>query len=151
MNFCLQANRSTNDAIITLIHEITHLDGDSKFARFLFIDYTSSFNTMQPHIFISRLAEYNIPARLQLLVLDFPTNRHQYVRTESQLSNTITINTGAPQSCVLSVFVFIIYTNTLSLSSENCQTIKLLSMLMTLLQLQSLQSMHCCNQYYYYY
>ena len=92
MQFAYQANRSTDDAIITLIHEIAqHLDGDSTYARSLFIGYSSAFNTMQPHILISRLAEYNIPARLQLLVLDFLTNRQQYVRTECEISSTITI------------------------------------------------------------
>ena len=112
MQFAYQANRSTDDAIITLIHEIAqYLDGDSK-------------NTVQPHILISRLAEYNIPARLQLLVLDFLTNRQQYVRTECEISSTITINTGAPQGCVFSAFLFIVYTNALSLSSETCKIIK---------------------------
>ena len=125
LQFAYQANRSTDDVIITLIHEIAqHLDGDSMYARSLFIDYSSAFNTMQPHILISRLAEYNIPARLQLLVLDFLTNRQQYVRTECKKSSTITINTVAPQGCVLSAFLFIVYTNALSLSSENCKIIK---------------------------
>ncbi len=63
LQFAYQANRSTDDAIITLIHEIgQYLDGYSSYARSLFIDYSSAFNTMQPHILISRLAEYNIPA-----------------------------------------------------------------------------------------
>ena len=65
LQFAYQANRSTDDAIITFIHEIAqHLDDDSTYSRSLFIDYSSAFNTMQPHILISRLAEYNIPARL---------------------------------------------------------------------------------------
>ena len=83
--------------------------------------HSSAFNTMQPHILISRLAEYNIPARLHLLVLDFLTNRQQYVWTECEISSTIAINTGTPQGCVLSAFVSIVYTNALSLSSENCK------------------------------
>ncbi len=125
LQFAYQANRSTDDAIITLIHEIAqHLDGNSKYARSLFIDYSSAFNTMQPHVLMSRLAEYNIPVRLQLLVLDFLTNRQQYVRTDSEISSTITINTGAPQGCVLSAFLFIVYTNALSLNSIDCKIIK---------------------------
>ena len=67
MQFAYQANQSTDDAIITLIHEIAHLDGDSMYARSLFIDYSSAFNTMQPHILISRLAEYNIPAKITII------------------------------------------------------------------------------------
>ena len=79
---------------------------------------------MQPHTLINRLAEYNIPARLQLFVLDFLTDRKQYVRTEIELSSTTSINTGAPQGCVLSAFLFIIYTNALSLCSTTCKIIK---------------------------
>ena len=53
LQFAYQANWSTDDAIFTLIHKIgQHLDGDSKYVRSLFIDYSSAFNTMQPHILI---------------------------------------------------------------------------------------------------
>ena len=97
LQFAYQSKRSTDDAIITLIHDLAqHLDGYSKSARCLFIDYSSVFNTMQPHVLMERLAGYNVPARLQLLVLDFLTNRQQYVRTQSELSFIIMINTGAP-------------------------------------------------------
>ena len=127
LQFAYLPNRSTDDATTTLIHEFSqHLDckSKSKYARCLFIDYSSAFNAMQPHTLINRLAEYNIPARLQLFVLDFLTNRKQYVRTEIELSSTTSINTGAPQGCVLSAFLFIIYTNALSLCSTTCKIIK---------------------------
>ena len=67
-------------------------------------DYSSALNTMQPHVLTEILTAYNVPARLQLLVLDFLTNRQQFVGTPSELSSIITINTGAPQGCVLSAF-----------------------------------------------
>ena len=57
-------------------------------------------------------------------LLDFLTNRQQYVRTQSERSSVITINTGAPQGCVLSAFLFIVYTNALSQCSSNCKIIK---------------------------
>ena len=63
LQFAYLPNRSTDDALITLLHELTqHLDHRSNFPRCLFIDYSSAFNTMQPHILIDRLAEYNVPA-----------------------------------------------------------------------------------------
>ena len=119
-------DRSTDDATTTLIHELSqHLDrkSKSKYARCLFIDYSSAFNTMQQRTLINRLAEYNIPARLQLFVLDFLTDRKQYVRTEIELSSTTSINTGAPQGCVISAFLCV-YTNALSLCSTTCKIIK---------------------------
>ena len=55
LQFPYQANRSTDDTIITLINAIAqHLDGDSKYASTLFVGYYSAFNIMQP---ISLLAE----------------------------------------------------------------------------------------------
>ena len=59
MQFAYLPNRSTDDATITLIHEISqHLDRGSNYARCQFIDYSSTFNTIQPHILINRLQEY---------------------------------------------------------------------------------------------
>ena len=63
--------RSANDAIITLIHALAHFVPGSSYARCLFIDYSSAFSTMQPHVLVNRLADYNIPIRLQRFVLDF--------------------------------------------------------------------------------
>ena len=100
-----------------------HLDGRSNYARCLLIDYSSAFNTMQPHILISRLTECNIPARLQLFVLNLLAIRKQYVRTQTELSSTSSISTGAPQGCILSAFLFI-YTKALSLCSPTCKIIK---------------------------
>ena len=97
LQFAYLPNGSTDDAIATLIHELTeHLDRGSNYARCLSIGYSSAFNTMQPHILINGLAQYKVPARSQLFILDFLTNRKQYVRTNTEISSTITINTGAP-------------------------------------------------------
>ena len=92
-----------------------HLDGDSKSARCLFIDYSPAFNTMQPQTLKEGRSLYNVPAKLQLSALDFLTNRQQYVRKKADLSSIITINTGASQGCVLSPFLFIAHTNVLSM------------------------------------
>ena len=79
---------------------------------------------MQPHVLINRLTDYNIPARFQLFVLDFLINRKQYVRTDIEHSSTINVNTGVPQGCVLSAFLFIISTSPLSLCSQTRKIIK---------------------------
>jgi hypothetical protein len=79
---------------------------------------------MQPHILLQCLSACGIPAQLQLWILDFLTNRRQYVRTGSEVSNQITVNTGAPQGCVLSAFLFIIYTNSLSMNNDQCKVYK---------------------------
>ena len=125
LQFAYLKLRCTEDAVNTLLHELSqHLDKPSTYARCLFIDYSSAFNTMQPHILLEKLARYNVSARLQLWVLDFLTNRMQFVKTSSEQSSTIIISTGGPQGCVISAFLFIIYTNDMINHSRTCKVIK---------------------------
>ena len=86
LQFAYQPKRSTDDAIITLIHNLAqHLDGVSKYARCLFIDYSSAFNTMQPHVkLIERLAAYNVPARLPVVCARFPNCNRSAVCSNEQ-------------------------------------------------------------------
>ena len=78
---------------------------------------------MQPNILINRFHYYNVPAVLKLQILDFLPNRQQSVRTETEWSRCITLNTEAPQGCVLFAFLFIVYTNNLSMCSDRCKII----------------------------
>jgi hypothetical protein len=125
LQFAYLANRSTEDAINVLMNSVTkHLDGDKTYARCLFIDYSSAFNTIQPHILLNRLNEYGVPPNLQLWILDFLTNRKQYVKTSKGTSSVITINTGGPQGCVLSTFLFVIYTNAMTSNKMKWNIVK---------------------------
>ena len=124
--FAYLPNRTTGDAINTLIEYVAcHLDQcPSNYVRALFIDFSSAFNTMQPHLLINKLDKYNLHPSLQLWILNFLTNRSQYVKTSKGNSSPLTINTGAPQGCVLSAFLFIIYTNDMMKNDENSKAIK---------------------------
>eukprot|EP00918_Siedleckia_nematoides_P068786 GHVU01149978.1.p1 GENE.GHVU01149978.1~~GHVU01149978.1.p1 ORF type:complete len:237 (-),score=5.26 GHVU01149978.1:1622-2332(-) len=57
-------------------------------------------------------------------VLDFLSNRIQQVKVGNILSNSIIINTGSPQGCVLSAFLFTLYTYDLCAKYENCRIVK---------------------------
>ena len=67
---------------------------------------------------VEKLRELGVPQYLQLWVLDYLTKRPQYVRTAYGTSSVITLNTGAPQGCVLSPVLFLLYTNSLQWNSE---------------------------------
>ena len=79
---------------------------------------------MQPHLLLNKLDQYNLHPSLQLWILNFLTNRTQYVKTSKCNSSLLTINTGAPQGCVLSAFLFIVYTNDMNKNHDNCKIIK---------------------------
>ena len=50
---------------------MSHLEGVKHFVRLLFIDFTSAFNCIQPHILAERLLDYNIDIGLIRWLLDF--------------------------------------------------------------------------------
>ena len=103
-----------------------HLDTPRNYCRILFIDFSSAFNTIQPHLIISKLHEMKINKHILLWILDFLTVRPQYVKMRNVIckgddkssafvdeikSNVLYTNTGAPQGAVLSPFLFTAYTN----------------------------------------
>lgn len=60
---------------------------------------------------IQKLHHLNIPTWLIHLIHNFLSNRQQVVRLGSTTSPALTINTGAPQGCELSPFLYTLCTN----------------------------------------
>ena len=121
MQFAYVKARSTSDAVVTVMHKIAqHLDrNSSNTARVLCIDFSSAFNTIQPHLMIKKLNQMSVPPPMQSWIFDYLTGRPQFVRTSHETSNVTTLNTGAPQGCVLSPVLFVLYTNDLKWQSDN--------------------------------
>ncbi len=58
MLFAYRPKRGVDDATVTLLHLlIRHLEGKGSHARDLFVDFSSAFNTIQPHVLIGRFIE----------------------------------------------------------------------------------------------
>ena len=110
--FAYRSNRSTEDAISTVLHlALTHLDSPKTYVRMLFIDFSSAFNTVIPSKLISKLSQLGISNSLCNWIMDFLTNRPQAVKLGSLYSSTITLNTGVPQGCVLSPLLYSLFTH----------------------------------------
>ena len=125
LQFAYRPNRSVDDAINIALHYILqHLDNRNTYARVLFVDYSSAFNTIIPDLLHSKLTHLNIHPLTCLWITDFLTNRRQYVRLGPHLSQPRTVNTGAPQGCVLSPLLFSLYTNDCSSGDPSVKTIK---------------------------
>ncbi len=102
-----------------------HLDGNETHARLLFIDFSSAFNTIQPHILTRRLLEqFELSNNLVGWILDFLTNRTKRVRVNGFLSDRKSSSTGSPQGCVLSPLLFVLYTYMCQSSYDNRTIIK---------------------------
>ena len=123
--FAYKKGCSVVDAVLVLLNSIyKHLDLPNNYVRVLFLDYSSAFNTIQPHILLKRLSELNVPDDLCLWILNFLTNRKQFVKIGKTYSSISTVNTGAPQGCVLSPFLFTIYTNMFTAIHPECLILK---------------------------
>ncbi|KAI3374566.1 hypothetical protein L3Q82_021132 [Scortum barcoo] len=87
-------NRSTEDAVSIALHSVlSHLDNKNTYARLLFIDFSSAFNTIIPSKLITKLTDLGISSLMCNWLLDFLTSRPQHVRLDNHCSSTITINT----------------------------------------------------------
>ncbi len=110
--FAYRTNRSTEDAIATALHTaLLHLEHPGSYVRMLFIDYSSAFNTVLPDRLVAKLLDLGFSPSICHWIKDFLTNRPQTVRLGSHFSSTLTLSTGAPQGCVLSPLLYILYTH----------------------------------------
>ncbi|KAK3559104.1 hypothetical protein QTP86_004116 [Hemibagrus guttatus] len=75
----------------------------------LFIGFSSAFNTVIPQHLTEKLSLLGINTSLCNWILDFLTGRPQSVRNST--SSGTTLNTGAPQGCMLSPLLFTLLTH----------------------------------------
>ena len=124
--FAYREKRNVEDAIIIFVNNVLkHLEGQRKYARCLFIDFSSAFNTIQPHMLTQKLLTYpKINKNMIAWILDFLTSRQQYVKLNNVHSNLISLNTGAPQGCVLSPTLYTMYTNDFKVASSDTKMLK---------------------------
>ncbi len=112
LQFSYRPNRSTDDAISSTLHlALTHLENKDSYVRMLFIDFSSAFNTIVPQQLINKLNLLGLNNSLCNWILDLITGRSQSVCVGHNTSSTITLSTGAPQGCVLSLLLFTLLTH----------------------------------------
>ena len=125
LQFAYKSQRGTDDATVSLVNTLTkHIQVPTHFARVLFIDFTSAFNSMQIHTLLQRLIDIGVNGGIIHLVRDFLSNRPQQVRVNETRSDTTVLNTGAPQGTILSPLLFSLYTNEFQLDQEKFSLFK---------------------------
>ena len=123
--FAYRSNRSVEDAISIALHTVLeHVDLLNVYCRMLFIDFSSAFNTIVPSKLLVKLRELGLPPSICEWILDFLVGREQVVRIGNFTSSSIITNVGAPQGCVLSSFLYLLYTYDFVAKSETNLFIK---------------------------
>ena len=79
-------------------------------AKLLFIDCSSAFNAIQPHLLVYKLMNMKVNAKLFVWIQSFLCDRLQCLNFNRILLFVIEISTGAPLGFVSSTVLCIIYT-----------------------------------------
>ena len=66
LQFAYPQGRSTTDAVVTVSHRITgHLaENSNNIACVLFLDFSSAFNCIKPHVMVNKLSNLGVPEPL---------------------------------------------------------------------------------------
>ena len=99
LQFTYHSNRSTYVTIATTLHlTLTHHEKKDTYVRMLFIDFSSTFNTIIPQHLIGKLSLLGLNTSLNNWILDFLTERPQSVRIGSIIFNAIPLSTEHPRA-----------------------------------------------------
>lgn len=61
LQFAYRYRKGTDDAVNSITHLILkHLEDSKAYARLLFVDFSSAFNTVQPHLLIQKMSQLNV-------------------------------------------------------------------------------------------
>ena len=75
LQFAYQLKRSVEDALIVFSNYIyNHLGKANTYCRILFIDFSSAFYTIQPHLLVKKLNTFNVNKHIIAWVLAFLSN-----------------------------------------------------------------------------
>ncbi len=126
LQFAYRPNRSTDDAISQVLHSsLTHIDSkNGNYVRLLSIDYSSAFNTIVPTKLAVKLSDLGLNTSFCDWIQDFLTARPQVVKVSQFTFNSITLNIGAPQGCVLSPLLYSLYTHDCVSSCSSTSIVK---------------------------
>ena len=122
--FAYRARRSTQDAVLCLTTTVTNFidQHSSYYARCLFLDFSSAFNTIDVKHLLPELK--HLDSHVINWVASFLTCRTQRTIVNNTMSKSITTYTGTPQGSVLSPLLFSIYTNRLVSECSNVTILK---------------------------
>ncbi len=125
LQFAYRPNRSTDGAISQVLHSsLSHIDRkNGNYVRLLFIDYSSAFNTIVPIKLAVKISDLVLNTSLCDWIQDL-TGRPQVVKMGQFTSNSITLNIGAPQGCVLSPLLYSLYTHNCVSSHSSTSIVK---------------------------
>ena len=74
LQFAYRKNRSTDDAVLYSLENIySHLEKTGSTVRIMFFDFSSAFNTIEPHLLVQKLLNMKLPSSVISWIFDYLT------------------------------------------------------------------------------
>ena len=118
LQFGFQKNKSTENAISTIITTITGAASEKKSSYCIFLDFAKAFDTVNHKILVEKLKYYGVKDKSLSLFEDYLSNRKQVVEVNGVISDEGIIQHGVPQGSILGPLLFLLYINDISKSSD---------------------------------
>ncbi len=128
LRFTYIRGRGTEDVLLHVLHKIyCHLDQSKRYVCTMFMDFSSAFNTIRPHILMERLSQLNVNSTIIKWVESFLIDRSQCVRVSSAVSSPIRTYAGGSSGEHYPPVLFTLYTDECRSNSSDILNVKLLT------------------------
>ena len=118
LQFGFQKNKSTEQAISSIVSNITNSLSNKHSSYCIFLDFAKAFDTVNHEILVDKLSFYGVHGSTLALFKSYLSNRTQVVEVNGKISEEGTIKHGVPQGSILGPLLFLLYINDISQSSE---------------------------------
>ena len=118
LQFGFQKNKSTEQAIASIITNITNAFAKNQSSYCIFLDFAKAFDTVNHEILIKKLEYYGVSGKTLGLFQSYLSNRTQVVEVNGKVSEKGLIKHGVPQGSILGPLLFLLYINDISSSSD---------------------------------
>ena len=112
LQFGFLKGRSTSQAILQVINNITSAINEREYVLAIFLDIRKAFDTVNHEILLAKLENAGVRGRSLLWFRSFISNRSQRVKIGNSLSNNLlSLAIGVLQGSILGVILFLLFIN----------------------------------------